>query len=131
MRFKAVKEVFVIEKVDEDPSEFPKQDKKAPSKYYENHLQKSADGYIRYCYGDVKLDGRKVYGEHALIQPESLCADLHLKALERGILNPQLWLDFAKEVLRRAKKQVTTNNQLFLSLDNKEATICQNPRLCI
>lgn len=83
MHFKAVKDVFVIEKVEENTSEFPKKDKKAPCKYYENHPQKSADSYVRYCYWDVKLDGRKVYGEHALIQPESLCADLHLKALER------------------------------------------------
>ena len=100
-KYKIIKDSSVMEPVNEDPADFPKKDKKKPSKYYENHLQKLKGDYLRYCYYDVKLDGRRVYGQRGLILPESLSVELHIKALDDGGLDSNLWVPFARKVLAR------------------------------
>lgn len=98
------KEVSVKEYAMEDLDEFPDY-KKKPTKYYENHLQRSNEGYLRYCYFDVKLDGKKIYGQSALILPESMAEDLHFKALEAGVIKPEVWETFAKKVFEFLEKR--------------------------
>lgn len=97
-KYNILGDVHVLEPTDETWDNFPSF-KKTPTKHYENHLQKIEGGYIRYCYYDVKLDGKKIYGQRGLINPENLNVELHLKALEKGLLDPDLWKPFAQKVL--------------------------------
>jgi len=104
-KYNILGDVSVIESVNETKALARKQGKKDPTKYYENHLQRLEGDYLRYCYYDVKLTGKKVYGQRGLISPENLTVELHLKALKAGLLNPKLWKPFANAVLESLEEE--------------------------
>ena len=71
------------------------------TQYYEHHLQKFEGGELRYCYYDVKCTGKRVFGQRGFISPEPVAVELHIQALENGVLTPSSWKRFAQKILDR------------------------------